>query len=112
MQIKACQTCSIFAYRMTTFKISIQDGTKLLLRTREIPQKNALEILYKMKLQGSEQIQRVLGMYNQKLNRDQVSPNYQRLRTMVRQHIDLMISTRNFKAQNERIETGVLVKSF
>ena len=33
------------------------------------------------------------------------------LRTVVRQHIDHMISTRNFKARNERIETGVLVKS-
>ena len=27
MQLKAYQTCSIFAHRMTTFKISIEDGT-------------------------------------------------------------------------------------
>ena len=33
------------------------------------------------------------------------------LKTMVRRHIDQMISTRHFKARNERIETGVLVKS-
>ena len=38
-------------------------------------------------------------------------PSYQRLKTMVRRHIDQMIRTRNFKAQNERIETGVLVNS-
>ena len=30
---------------------------------------------------------------------------------MVRQHIDQMIRTRNFKARNERIQTGVLVTS-
>ena len=30
---------------------------------------------------------------------------------MARQHIDQTIRTRNFKARNERIETGVLVKS-
>ena len=33
------------------------------------------------------------------------------LKTMVRRRIDQMISTRNFKAWNERTETGVLVKS-
>ena len=38
-------------------------------------------------------------------------PSYQRLKTMVTRHIDQMIGTRNFKARNERIDTGVLVKS-
>ena len=51
------------------------------------------------------------AMYNQELSRDRVTPSYQRLRNMVRQHIDQSIRTRNFKARNERIETGVLVKS-
>ena len=34
-----------------------------------------------------------------------------RIKTMVRRHIDQMIKTLNFRARNERIETGVLVKS-
>ena len=38
-------------------------------------------------------------------------PSYPRSRTVVRQHIDQMTKTRNFKARNERIETVVLVKS-
>ena len=60
-------------------------------------------------LQGFEQRQTMLAMYNQELNRDNVTPSYPRL--MVRQQIHQTIGTRNFKAQNERIETGVLVKS-
>ena len=64
-----------------------------------------------MKLQGSEKLQTVLAMHNQELSRNGVSPSCQRLRTMVRQHVDQMMRTRNFKAWNERIQTGVVVKS-
>ena len=49
-------------------------------------------------------------MCNQDLSRDRVASRYQKLWKMVGQHIDQTIRTRNFKAQNERIETGVLVK--
>ena len=38
-------------------------------------------------------------------------PSYQRLKTMVRRHIDQIIRTRIFRARNGRIETGVSVKS-
>ena len=112
MQLKACQTCSIFACRRTTFKISIQDGTKFYLeQVSQSPLENVLESLYKMKFEGSEQLQTELALYNQELNRDEVTPSYQRMRTMARQHVDQMIRTRNFKAWNERFETGALVKS-
>ena len=83
----------------------------ILLGTSEIPQENVLQSLYKMKLPGSEHLQTVLAIYNQGLNRDKVTPSYQRSRTVVRQHFDQMIRTRNFNARNERIETGVLVKN-
>ena len=76
-----------------------------------MPPENVLEGLYKNKLQGSEQLQTVFAMYNLELNRDQVAPSFQKLRKMVRQHIDQTIRRRNFKARNERIETGELVKS-
>ena len=46
-------------------------------------------------------------MYNHELCRYHVTLSYQKLRKMVRQHIDQTIRTRNFKAGNERIETGV-----
>ena len=69
-----------------------------------------LRVLYKNHLQGSEEFQTVFPMYNQDLSRDRVASRYQKLWKMVGQHIDQTIRTRNFKAQNERIETGVLVK--
>ena len=50
-------------------------------------------------------------MYNQELNRDKVTPSYQRWMKMVRQQIDETIRTRNFKARSERSGTGVSVKS-
>ena len=36
----------------------------------------------------SEQLQTVFAMYNKELSGDRVAPNYQKLRSMVRQHID------------------------
>ena len=60
---------------------------------------------YKNKLQGSEQLQSVSASFYKELNRDQVSPSDQILKKMVRQHLGETIRTRNFKAQNERIET-------
>ena len=54
-----------------------------------------------MKLQGSAQLQTVLALYDQAIVRDRVMSS----------HIyDHMIRARNFKARNERIETGVLVE--
>ena len=67
--------------------------------TSEIPHLKVLEGLYKTKLQDSEQLQTAPAMYNQEWNRDRATPSYQRLRTVVK-HIDQMIKTRNFKAQN------------
>ena len=84
---------------------------EIFLGTSEMPPENVLEGLHKNKLQGSEQLQTVFAMYNLELNRDQVAPSYQKLRKMVRQHTDQTIRRRNFKARNERIETGELVKS-
>ena len=55
-------------------------------------------------LEGSEKLQTVFATYNQELNRGQVAPTYQKLRKMVRQHIDQTTRTRNFKARNGRNE--------
>ena len=80
---------------------------QVLLTTSEIPEENVFEGLYKMKLQGSAQHQTALAVYDQGMNRDRVLQSYQRLRTLVRRHIDQMIRTRNVEARNERIETVV-----
>ena len=102
------------------FSICLQDDDvqdfdirwhQILLGTSEMPPENVLEGLCKNRLQGSEQLQTVFTMYNRELNRDKVTPSYHKLRNMVRQHIDHTIRTRNFRARNESIETGVVVKS-
>ena len=74
-------------------------------------QRKCMGSLYKMTIRESVQLQTVLAMYDQDVDRDRAMSSYQRLKTMVRRHIDQMIRTRNFRARNERIETGVLVKS-
>ena len=51
------------AYRMMTFKISIQDGTKLYSHQVKIPTKMVLEGLYNSKSQDSVQLQTVLPLY-------------------------------------------------
>ena len=50
-------------------------------------------------------------MYDEETGRDRAVPSYQRLRIMVRRHFDQMMKTPNFRARNERIETGVKVIS-
>ena len=69
-----------------------------LLSAIEIPKEHVLETT-------------ILAMYDQEIDRDRAMPSYQRLKIMVRRHIDQTITTRNFRARNESIETGVLVKS-
>ena len=81
-------------------------GSSTLLSASEIPTEMVLEDFFTSKFQDSVQIQTVLAMHEQ-----ENCPKSRNCHTMVRRHIDQMIGTCNFKARNERIETGVLVKS-
>ena len=81
-----------------------------LLSASEIRKENVLESLYKMRIRESVQLQTVLAMYEQEIDRDRAKPSYQRLKTMVKRHTDQPIRMRNFRARNARIETGVSVK--
>ena len=53
--------------------------------------------LYKSKLQNSAQLQTVLALCDQELARNNGQPNYSRLKTAVKLHIDQMMRTRNFR---------------
>ena len=81
----------------------------------EIPTENVLEGLYffffSKQKRDSVQLQTVLALYDQEIDRNLALPSYQRLRTMVRQHIDQTIGTRNFKTWKERFETSAFVES-
>ena len=77
-----------------------------LLPASDIPTENVLGGSYKLKNEILFSFRQCLmTMYDQELDQDRAMPSYQRLQTMVRRHID-QIRTRNFKARNERIETG------
>ena len=112
MQLKTSQIFSIFAYRKMTFKDFDTRRDQALLATSENTNGEGLEGLYAFfEMRESVWLQTVLAMYDQEIDRDRAMPSCQRLKTMVRRHIDQMSRTRNFRARNERIETGVSVKS-
>ena len=50
-------------------------------------------------------------MYEQENVRNNEPPNYSRLKTMVRRHIDPTMRTRNFRAWNEIVERREVIKS-
>ena len=59
-----------------------------LLSASEMPKENVLENLYTMTIRESVQLQTVLAMYEQEIDRDRAMPSCQRLKTMVRRHMD------------------------
>ena len=62
-------------------------------------------------IRDSVQLHTVLALYEQENFRNNEQPSYSRLKTPVTRHIDQIVRTRNFKARNERIGTGVATKS-
>ena len=102
-QLLIHQICAMFPYQEMAFRISIQDGSKLYHLQEKYPR-----VLFKMGIRESVEHQTVLAMYQRENDRDR---SYHRLKTMVSRCIYQMIKTRNFRARNERTETGVLVIS-
>ena len=82
-----------------------------LLAASEIPAGSVLESFYKSKLQDSVQLHAVLATYEQENVRNNEPPNYSRLKTISRRHLDQTMRTRNFRARNEIVETGTVTKS-
>ena len=78
---------------------------------KDLPKESILESLQKMRLRESVHLQTVLAMYQQESPQGRSRPNYQKLKTMVRRHTDQTIRARNFQVRNERVETGVLIKT-
>ena len=88
MQYKFYQICSVYAYRMTTSKISTYDGTKHYCQQVKFPTEMVLEGLNNSKLQDSVQLHTVLALFDQETVRNNGQPNYSRLKTALRLHID------------------------
>ena len=77
----------------------------------KVPYDKILESLYTMRTRESCQLAVVLAMYEQEINQHPSQPRYQKLKTMVKRHLDRRIRTRNLHARNERMQTEVLVKT-
>ena len=84
---------------------------QVMLSTNEVRNDIILESLYKMRMRESDQLKKILVTYEQAINQERSKPSYQKLKTMVKRQKDQKIRIRNFRARNERIEAGVLVKT-
>ena len=82
-----------------------------LLAASEMPAGVVLDCLHKSKLQDSVELQTVLVLYEQENIRNNEQPSHSRLKTTVRRHIDQTMRTRNFRARNEVVERGAVIKS-
>ena len=93
---------------MTTSKISTFEAPSA---ASEIPTEMILGGLYKSQFQDSDRLQTVLALHDQETVRNNGQPNYSRLKTSVRLHIDQTMRTRNFRVRNEVVERGAVTKS-
>ena len=109
------RTRSIRSIRYTFIDKDVQDFDtrwhRALSAASEIPTEMILVGWRKSQLQDSVQLQTVLAMYEQENIRNNGQPSYSRLKTAVRRHIDQVMSTRNFRARNENLERGTVIKS-
>ena len=81
------------------------------LSIQQVPSDDMLESFYQMLMRVSDQLKTVLALYEREIERHNLQPNYQELKTMVKRCMDQKIRARNFEGRNERIETGVTVKA-
>ena len=61
---------------------------RISLSSKEMPQDNALENLYKTRLHDSEQLKTVLTLYDQDFEQKDGRPSYQRLNIMAKKFVD------------------------
>ena len=98
-------------YNATTLRNFDTRWDQALLSTSETLQDNVLESLYNVRIRESAQRQTVLAMHEQAIDQNRSKPSYHKLETMASRHLDQMIRTQNFMVRNQRIDTGVLVKT-
>ena len=77
----------------------------------QIPPDDVLESLYKLRIRESDQFKTVSELYDKDIHQKISTPNYQKLKTMVKRSKDQKLRLRNFDARHEKIETGAVVKN-
>ena len=84
---------------------------EILLSMTKIPPGDVLESLYKLRIRESDQLKTVLELYDMEIHQKTSMPDYQQLKTMVKRSIDQKRRLRNFEANNDRSETGAVVRN-
>ena len=69
----------------------------------EMPSDMILEALYKSKVEDSVQFQTVIALYDQETARTK-EPNYHKLKTAIKLHIDQTMRTRNFRVRSDVVK--------
>ena len=59
---------------------------------------------YKTRIRESDQLNSVLAMYEQEFNQNLSKPSYQKLKTMVKRHLDHKMRTRNSEARTKKLK--------
>ena len=95
-----------FLCTATITQISQPGGTKLYYLQVKFPKTVFWRVCTRLRIRESDQLRTVLAVYEQEVNQDRSKPSYQKLKTMVRRHVDQMIRTRSFKVRNGRIGAG------
>ena len=70
-----------------------------------------LESLCKFRIRESDQLNTVLEFYDMEIHQKISTPNYQKLKTMVKRSIEQNLRAQNFEARDGRIDSGILVKN-
>ena len=77
---------------------------ELLLSMSKIPSDGVLESLYKMRIRESDQLKTELELCDLEIHQKIPMPDYQKMKTMVKRSVDLILRLPNFDAKNGRIE--------
>ena len=67
----------------------------------KIPPDDVLENLYKVSFHESDQLKTVLDLHDMEIHQKISTPDYQKLKTMVKRSIDQKLRLRNFDARKE-----------
>ena len=70
-----------------------------------------LESLYNFRTRESDQLKTVMEYYEMEIHQKISTPNYQKLKTMVKRSIEQNLRSQNFEARDGRIASGILVKN-
>ena len=109
IQYKIMLIYSLLLFMMTTFRNSIQDGTKFYCLCKKFPPMKPWKVCTNWGIRESAQLKNVLELYDVEIHQKIPVPNYQKLKTTVKSSVDQKLRLRNFDARHGKIESGAVI---